>query len=99
MFGLPPSHTALALAASKKTVAGTIVRIVSSNKRVKSKFLSGPAYAGPNWESELLLRGSAMVSSGGSQDWKKRGHLVKDALFQPYQWELKRCCLGKASLR
>jgi hypothetical protein len=42
LFGLLVSHIALAPAAIRKTVAGTMVRMVSSNKSVKSKSLSGP---------------------------------------------------------
>ena len=42
MLGLLVSHIALAPAAIRKIVAGTMVRMVSSNKSVKSKSLSAP---------------------------------------------------------
>jgi hypothetical protein len=43
LFGLLVSHTALTLAAMRKSVAGTMVRMVSSKSKVKSNFLNGPS--------------------------------------------------------
>ena len=43
LFELFVSHIARPPAASRKTVAGRIVRIVSSKRTVKSKLRSGPA--------------------------------------------------------
>lgn len=54
LVGLLVSHTARATAAPRKTVDGTIVKIVSSKRSVKSKLLPGPVKAGPNWTSELF---------------------------------------------
>lgn len=56
LFVLLLSHIALALAARRKSVEGTRVKMVSSNKRVKSKLRVGPLYAGPNRSSVWLTK-------------------------------------------
>lgn len=52
MLGLLMSHAALAPAATRNSPAGTMVRMVSSKRRVKSK--DRASETGPKEESELF---------------------------------------------